>query len=112
MRLILTLALFISVSASALAQLKDEAILLVSFIGNESETDRRAVENHLEAELSRYFELKSEEEVLEALGVDLFPLEMPPLLSCFQDRLLAFHWIEHSEDFLLPLWVFPLILTG
>ena len=66
MRFILLVTLVVTLSGAALAQLKDEAMLLVSFIGYESEAGRKAIKNHLEAELSRYFELKSEEEVQEA----------------------------------------------
>ena len=67
MRFILLATLLVTLSGAALAQLKDEAMLLVSFIGYESEAGRKAIKNHLEAELSRYFELKSEEEVQEAM---------------------------------------------
>jgi len=68
MRFILLVTLVVTLSGAALAQLKDEAMLLpVRFIGYESEGGRMAIENHLEAELSRYFELKGEEEVQEAM---------------------------------------------
>ena len=44
-------------------QFKEEAMFLVKFVGFEDESERKILKNHLEAELSNYFELKSEEEV-------------------------------------------------
>ena len=61
------LVLFIFTIPVTAHALKPEAILLVHFSSYGDKSGQRSVEKHLEAEFSRYYELKSKEEVEEAI---------------------------------------------
>ena len=68
MRFFFLAVLVFTLPWTAFSQMKPIAMLLpVNFVDYEVESGRKSIENHLVAELSRYFELKSEEEVTEAL---------------------------------------------
>ena len=70
MRFFFLAVLVITLPWTAFSQMKPIAMLLpVYFVEYEVESGRKSIENHLVAELSRYFELKSEEEVAEALAL-------------------------------------------
>lgn len=62
--LLLLVCVFFAIPMKASA-LKPRAMLLVDFFSYEDESGKRSIENHLEAEFSRYYELKSSEEVEE-----------------------------------------------
>mgnify|MGYP006225204283 CR=1 FL=1 len=62
--LILLVCVFLAIPVKAYA-LKPRAMLLVDFFSYEDESGKRSIENHLEAEFSRHYELKSREEVKE-----------------------------------------------
>ncbi|SVE06007.1 uncharacterized protein METZ01_LOCUS458861, partial [marine metagenome] len=64
--LILVIFVFFTIPVEAYA-LKPRAMLLVDFFSYENESGKRSIENHLEAEFSRSYELKSKEEVNDAL---------------------------------------------
>ena len=66
MRLLIFSVLLLLLPSLSFAQFKDEAMLLIKFVGFEDESGKKILKNHLEAELSNFFELKSDEEVADA----------------------------------------------
>ena len=48
-------------------QYKKEGMLIINFVGFEDESDKKIIKNHLEGELDNFFDLKSDEEVEEAM---------------------------------------------
>ena len=66
MRILILTVLLVLLPSISFAQYKDEAILLIKFVGFEDESEKKIIKNHLETELSNFFELKSDEEVADA----------------------------------------------
>ena len=62
MRLFFLVLLILGIPFSVHA-LDPRAMLIVDFFSYDDESGQRSIENHLEAEFSRYYELKSKEEV-------------------------------------------------
>ena len=65
MRLFFLVLLILGIPFSVHA-LDPRAMLIVDFFSYDDESGQRSIENHLEAEFSRYYELKSKEEVEQA----------------------------------------------
>ena len=62
MRFFFLVVLIFTIPVTAYA-LPQRAMLIVDFFSYDDESGQRSIENHLEAEFSRYYELKSKEEI-------------------------------------------------
>ena len=98
MRLLIFSVLLLLLPSISFAQFKDEAILLIKFVGFEDESEKKIIKNHLEAELSTFFELKSDEEVEGAKESALDELDSE---NCTQDACLKIMGKNLDVDFII-----------
>jgi len=98
MRLLIFSVLLVLLPTLSFAQFKDEAILLIKFVGFEDESEKIIIKNHLEVELSNFFELKSEEEVEGAMESALDELDSE---NCTQDACIKIMGKKLDVDFII-----------
>ena len=105
MRLFFLVILILGIPLSVHA-LDPRAMLLFNFFSYEDESGQRSIENHLEAEFSRYYELKSKEEVEEAKQIVADNIDSE---NCSDEACIKMMGDGLDVDYTL---IFELVVTG
>ena len=98
MRILIVSVLLLLIPSLSFDQYKDEAMLLIKFVEFEDESEKKIIKNHLRAELSNFFELKSDEEVEGAKESAVQELDSE---NCTQDACLKIMGKNLDVDFII-----------